>query len=72
MKFKVDENLPNEHASILRGAGFETDTVSDEKLSGASDVELSERWRVDDSGPGFRECPSIPCKIPSRNRGLSF
>jgi len=33
LKFKVDENLPTEYASILRGAGFEADTVSDEKLS---------------------------------------
>jgi len=36
LKFKVDENLPTEYASILRGAGFDADTVSDEKLSGAS------------------------------------
>jgi len=35
LKFKVDENLPTEYASILRGAGFEADTVSDEKLSGS-------------------------------------
>jgi predicted nuclease of predicted toxin-antitoxin system len=48
VKFKVDENLPTEYASIFRGAGFETDTVSDEKLSGASDVVLSERCRVED------------------------
>jgi hypothetical protein len=41
LKFKVDENLPTEYASILRGAGFEADTVSDEKLSGASDSVLS-------------------------------
>ena len=33
MKFKVDENIPTEYASILREAGFEADTVSDEKLS---------------------------------------
>jgi len=33
LKFKVDENLPTEYASILRGAGFEADTVSDEELS---------------------------------------
>ena len=37
LKFKVDENLPTEYASILRGSGFEADTVSDEKLSGAAD-----------------------------------
>ena len=48
MKFKVDENLPTEYASILRGAGFEADTVSDEKLSGAGDTVLSERCRAED------------------------
>ena len=48
MKFKVDENLPTEYASILREAGFGADTVSDEKLSGAGDSALSERCRAED------------------------
>ena len=48
MKFKVDENLPSEYASILRGAGFEADAVSDEELSGAGDSVLSERCRAED------------------------
>jgi predicted nuclease of predicted toxin-antitoxin system len=48
LKFKVDENLPTEYASILREAGFEADTVSDEKLSGAGDSVLSERCRAED------------------------
>jgi predicted nuclease of predicted toxin-antitoxin system len=48
LKFKVDENLPTEYASILRGSGFEADTVSDEKLSGAADSVLSERCRSED------------------------
>jgi predicted nuclease of predicted toxin-antitoxin system len=42
LKFKIDENLPTEYAPILREAGFEADTVSDEKLSGAGDSVLSE------------------------------
>jgi len=37
---KVDENLPTEYASILRGAGFEADTVSDEKLDHLHDTML--------------------------------
>jgi len=45
LKFKVDENLPTEYASILRGASFEADTVSDEKLSVASESVLSESCR---------------------------
>ena len=40
LKFKIDENLPRECAPILRG-GFEADTDSDEKLSGASDSVLA-------------------------------
>jgi len=48
LKFKVDENLPTAYASILRGAGFEADSVSDENLSGASDSVLSERCRTED------------------------
>ncbi len=48
MKFKVDENVPAEFASILREAGFDTDTVFDEKLSGAGDSVLSERCRRED------------------------
>jgi len=48
LKFKVDENLPTEYASILREAGFEADTVPDEKLSGAGDSVLSERCRAKD------------------------
>jgi hypothetical protein len=45
LKFKVDENLPAEHALILRDAGFEADTVCDEKLSGTDDLTLAERCR---------------------------
>ena len=48
MKFKVDESLPTEYTTILRGAGFEADTVSDENLSGASDSVLSERCCTED------------------------
>jgi predicted nuclease of predicted toxin-antitoxin system len=48
LKFKVDENLPTEYAPILREAGFEADTISDEKLSGAGDSVLSERCRAED------------------------
>ena len=37
MKFKIDENLPAECASLLREAGFEAATVAEENLSGADD-----------------------------------
>jgi hypothetical protein len=48
LRFKVDENLPGEYASILREAAFDADTVFDEKLSGAGDSVLSERCRAED------------------------
>jgi len=37
VKFKIDENLPAECASLLRDAGWEADTVGAEGLSGADD-----------------------------------
>ena len=41
MKFKVDENLPSEFGPLLREAGFEADTVSEEGLAGADDSTVS-------------------------------
>ena len=38
MKFKTDENLPIEAATTLREAGFDAETIWDEKLSGADDL----------------------------------
>jgi predicted nuclease of predicted toxin-antitoxin system len=43
LKFKIDQNLPAEYASLLREAGFEADTVDDEGLAGADDSEISQR-----------------------------
>jgi len=43
LKFKVDENLPAEHAALLREAGHEADTVGDQKLSGSDDSTVAER-----------------------------
>jgi predicted nuclease of predicted toxin-antitoxin system len=37
LKFKIDENLPQEYAEILQEAGYSADTVSDEGLSGSAD-----------------------------------
>lgn len=47
MKFKVDENLPSEYVSILSDAGFEADTVVDQKLSGTDDSVLFERCCIE-------------------------
>lgn len=37
MKFKLDENLPVELVTDLRGLGHDADTVTDEGLRGAAD-----------------------------------
>jgi predicted nuclease of predicted toxin-antitoxin system len=43
MRFKADENLPLEAATILREANFDVETVWDEALSGAADEILASR-----------------------------
>ena len=43
MKFKVDENLPIEASTTLRDAGFDSDTIQDEFLSGAEDEIVAAR-----------------------------
>ncbi|HXL22689.1 MAG TPA: DUF5615 family PIN-like protein [Candidatus Dormibacteraeota bacterium] len=48
MKFKIDENLPAEFAAMLRDAGYEADTVGDQKLTGADDSALFERCQAED------------------------
>ena len=51
MKLKLDENLGRRGADLLRQAGHDTDTVPDEKLSGASDQSLISVCR--DEGRGL-------------------
>ena len=41
LKFKVDENLPEAVARILRDAGFDAETVLNEGFGGASDTALA-------------------------------
>lgn len=40
MKFKLDENIPTSAVEILRSAGLETSTVSEQGLSGIEDPQL--------------------------------
>jgi len=47
LKFKIDENLPTECASIFREAGFEAATAAEQQLSGADDLVLFERCRAE-------------------------
>ncbi len=48
MKFKIDENLPVEFAAQLHEAGFNAETVTSEKLSGAEDSAVFERCQKED------------------------
>ena len=41
MKFKIDENVPLEVAGLLRDAGHNSATVSEQNLTGTSDASLS-------------------------------
>ena len=41
MRFKVDENLPVEVADLLRAAGHDAATVSDQGIGGAQDPDLA-------------------------------
>ena len=47
MKLKIDENLPAECAVLLREAGFEADTVYDERLAGTDDAVIASRSQVE-------------------------
>jgi len=40
MKFKIDENMPLEVAELLRDAGHDSATVSEQNLTGTSDANL--------------------------------
>lgn len=43
MKVKLDEDMPRRAVRVLESYGHEVATVSDEGLSGASDVEVARR-----------------------------
>jgi predicted nuclease of predicted toxin-antitoxin system len=48
MRFKVDENLPDELPHRLRAAGWDATSVVEEKLSGCDDVRIQHVCDVED------------------------
>lgn len=42
MKFKVDENLPEELSQLFRQAGWDCATVAEQQLGGADDPEVAQ------------------------------
>jgi predicted nuclease of predicted toxin-antitoxin system len=47
IRFKVDKNLPDEAAELLRASGHEAVTVGSERLGGAGDALVAERVRAE-------------------------
>jgi predicted nuclease of predicted toxin-antitoxin system len=48
MRFKVDENLPEELAQLLRAAGWDATSVVEEDLGGCDDVRIQHVCDVED------------------------
>jgi len=48
MRFKVDENLPEELASLFRGEGWDASTVDEQQLAGTPDPPLERICRAED------------------------
>jgi len=72
MRFKVDENLPDEAATMLSAAGHDALTVRDEGRSGAGDEDLAVVCRSEDRAlvtldTDFADIRSYP---PAEHPGL--
>ncbi|MFT5030776.1 MAG: putative nuclease of putative toxin-antitoxin system [Candidatus Binatia bacterium] len=48
MKFKIDQNLPEECREVLSDAGHDAMTVYDQELSGAPDDRIAEVCKAED------------------------
>jgi len=48
LKLKIDENLPADCAVLLRNAGFEADTVADERMARADDNVIASRSQAEE------------------------
>jgi predicted nuclease of predicted toxin-antitoxin system len=47
-KFKLDENLPLEAAALLRDAGYDTATISDQQMTGNPDSKVASVCKDED------------------------
>jgi hypothetical protein len=86
MRFKIDENLPQEVADELRARQHEADTVADENLSGEQDEKLLRVVRdeqrvfltMDKGIANIRDYPPadyhgiVLFRPPSQGRGIVF
>ncbi|MBI3183288.1 MAG: DUF5615 family PIN-like protein [Myxococcales bacterium] len=72
MRFKVDEDLPAEVATLLRSAGHEAETVHDEGMRGWTDQDIGKRCQAEGRALvtldlGFADVRANP---PEQNPGL--
>lgn len=72
LRFKVDENLPMEVATLLRSAGYDADTVLDEALGGELDQNVAARCLTEQRvivtlDTGFTDIRTYP---PASHAGL--
>lgn len=47
-KFKLDENLPQEAADLLRNAGYDAETIWDQQMVGAPDSKVASVCKDED------------------------
>ncbi len=48
LKFKIDENLPQAVAALLQESGYDSKTVLDQHLGGATDTAIASRCQQED------------------------
>lgn len=72
MKFKVDENLPDELSQLFRDSGWDSRTIEEQELSGEADARLAEICAAEERilvtfDRGFSNIRAFP---PSNSSGL--
>ena len=75
-RFKLDENLPSEAQRMLRGDGYDVETVLTEHLGGALDSAVFATCQIEGrvlvyAGPGLRRYPQLFAHLSLRNPGAS-
>jgi predicted nuclease of predicted toxin-antitoxin system len=48
LRFRIDENVPVDAATMLRSAQYDCDTVYDERLAGASDSDVASACQAEE------------------------
>jgi predicted nuclease of predicted toxin-antitoxin system len=72
LKFKIDENLPEEVAGLLRSAGYDVSTVLEQSMGGEPDPDVASVCRREQSALitldlGFADIRTYP---PEKYHGM--